>query len=181
MEYHHSRLNPLLTSIPAGDRYFSPIRLQWDIRRVPRHGASVSGEAISRIQLSQLAAVPAVTSLHITSGLLSEHWVVAAYNPTGVTVEDVLTVIHAELHAPLTIPEWECMSLRQRTRTEAVFYARCEASRSFERARNGGVRRMDCLLNTTTFAGLTSLVFRNNRWEVVLTLSRDFSARHRDI
>ncbi|KIJ11185.1 hypothetical protein PAXINDRAFT_55253, partial [Paxillus involutus ATCC 200175] len=129
--------------------------LQWDIRRAPRHAARVSGGAISNSHLSQPATVPAVPSLRITSDLLSENWVVGCYNPTGVTVQDILTTIHAELHAPLTIPEWECMSPKQRTLIEEVFYARCEASRNFERTRNGGVRRMDSLLNTTTFAGLS--------------------------
>ncbi|KIJ11186.1 hypothetical protein PAXINDRAFT_15911 [Paxillus involutus ATCC 200175] len=179
MQHHDYQINLLLASPSTGDRHpLTP--LQWDIRRPPRRAAHVSGGAISNSHLSQPAIFPAVTSLRIISDLLSENWVVAAYNPTGVTVEDILTVIHEQFHAPLTIPEWECMSQRERTRTEEVFYARCGASRNFERTRNGGVRRMDCLLNTTTFAGLSSLVFRNNRWEVVLTLSRDFSARHRD-
>ncbi|KIK98934.1 hypothetical protein PAXRUDRAFT_619465 [Paxillus rubicundulus Ve08.2h10] len=179
MQHHNYLINPLLAS-PSTGNWHSLAFLQWDIRRPPRRAARVSGGAISNSHLSQPGIAPAVTSLRIISDLLYESWVLAAHNPTGVTVEDILTVIHEQFHAPLTIPEWECMSQRERTRTEEVFYARCSASRNFGRTRNGGVRRVDCLLNTTTFAGLSSLVFRNNRWEIVLTLSRDFSARHRD-
>ncbi|KIJ61576.1 hypothetical protein HYDPIDRAFT_56699, partial [Hydnomerulius pinastri MD-312] len=129
--------------------------LLWDVRYAPCRSARVSGEAISPSQLAQTVTIPAVTSLHVTSDLLSPHWVIAAYNPTGVTVDDILSAIHAELYAPLTILEWDYMSLKQRARIESVFYARCQASHNFERTRNGGVRRMDYLINTTTFAGLS--------------------------
>ncbi|KAH0826591.1 hypothetical protein J3R83DRAFT_4949 [Lanmaoa asiatica] len=179
MQYHRVGLNPLITSPPTGTAYFRPVLIDWDVRRAPRHAARVAGQVISAHDLTQLATLPGVPTLRVISDLLLEEWVIAAYNPTGVTVEDVLAAIHRTLHVPLTQLEWECMSPMQRARTEATFYARCEASRDFERTRYGGVRRMDYLLHTTVFAGLSSLMFRNSRWEVILTLSRDFSAHGR--
>ena len=179
MQYHQVMLNRLLTSSPTGTPHFPPVLVDWDIRYPPHRTARVAGQAISTQHLSQLVTFPGVANLRVISDLLSEDWVIAAHNPTGVTVEDVFTAICTSLHAPLTQVEWECMSPMQRARIEEVFYARCQASRDFDRTRHGGVRRMDCLLHTTVFAGLSSLVFRNNRWEVVLTLSRDFSSRGR--
>ncbi|KAF9234923.1 hypothetical protein BU15DRAFT_65298 [Melanogaster broomeanus] len=80
MPYHHYAINPLLASVPTGDRYFSPVPIRWDIRRVPHRAAA----------LSQLATIPGIPSLHLTSDLLSEQWNLSVYNPTGVTVEDIL-------------------------------------------------------------------------------------------
>ncbi|KAG8216836.1 hypothetical protein J3R82DRAFT_7095 [Butyriboletus roseoflavus] len=179
MQYQQVELNPLVTSSPTGTAYFRPVLVDWDIRHTPCHAARVGGQVISAYHLTQPATFPSVMSLRVVSDLLSENWVITAYNHTGVTIEDVLAAIHRGLHVPLTRVEWECMSPMERARTEAMFYARCEASRDFERTRYGGVRRMDCLLHTTMFAGLSSLVMKNNRLEVVLTLSRDFAAHGR--
>ena len=175
MQYHRVVLNSLLTSSSTGTA-FHPVHLDWDIRRAP-YRARVAGRVVSAHDLAQPATFPSVPAIRIISDLLAEDWVITAHNSTGVTIEDILTAIYATLRAPLTQPEWECMSSMQRTRIEEVFYARCEASRDFDRTRYGGVRRMDCLLHTTVFAGLSSLMDRNSRWEVVLTLSRDFAAR----
>ncbi|KAF8548971.1 hypothetical protein OG21DRAFT_653613 [Imleria badia] len=176
MQYHGLRLNPLLASSPIGTTHFPPVPIEWDIRHAPNRAALVAGQVVSAHHRAQPATFPGVETLRVVSDLLAGNWVIMAHNPTGVTVEDVLTAIYTGLHAPLTQLEWECVSPMQRNRIEEVFYARCEASRDFDRTRHGGVRRMDCLLHTTVFAGLSSLVFRNNRWEVVMTLSRDFSA-----
>lgn len=178
MQYHSVGLNPLLTS-PSGTGHSGPVPIELDIRYSPRHLARVAGRSISSQHLTQLATAPPITSLHIISDLLMENWDITIHNPTGVTVEDVLTGIHRGLHAPLTQHEWKCISPVQQGRIQNGFYARCQASRDYERTRFGGVLRMDCLLHTTMFAGLSSLMFRNNRWEVVLTLSRDFSSRGR--
>lgn len=179
MQYHRVGLNSLLISPPAGPAYFPPVPIDWDVRYAPHRAARVAGQVISAHHRTQLAASPGVATLRVVSDLLAQNWVITAHNPTGVTVKDVLTAIYTGLHAPLTQFEWECMSTTQRDRIEEVFYARCEASRDFDRTRYGGVRRMDCLLHTTLFAGLSSLVYRNNRWEVVMTLSRDFAAHGR--
>lgn len=178
MQSQQVGVNRLLTPSPTGT-YFRPVLVDWDIRRAPRHTARVAGQLVSAYHLAQLATHPGVTALRVISDLLSENWVITAFNPTGVTVGDVLEAIQRGLHVPLTQPEWECMSPTKRTRIEATFYARCAASRDFDRTRYGGVRRIDCLLHTTVFAGLSSPMFRNNRWEVVLTLSRDFGTRGR--
>jgi len=179
MQYHQVQLNHLLASSPTGTAHFPPVPVDWDVRYPPHRAARVAGQVVSAQHRSQPATLPGIANLRVISDLLSEDWVVTAHNPTGVTIEDVLAAIYTGLHAPLTQFEWECMSPMQRTRVEEVFYTRCGASRDFDRTRYGGIRRVDCLLHTTVFAGLSSLVYRNNRWEVVLTLSRDFSARGR--
>ncbi|KAI9567433.1 hypothetical protein HD554DRAFT_2006358, partial [Boletus coccyginus] len=129
--------------------------VDWDVRHAPHRTARVAGQVIEVHDLTQLVTFPSIASLHVISDLLSENWVIAAYNPTGVTIEDVLVAIYEGLRAPLTPFEWECISLMQRPRIEDVFYARCEASRNFDRTRYGGVRRVDCLPHTTVFAGLS--------------------------
>lgn len=179
MQYQPVNLNPLVTSSLTGTAYIRPVVVDWDIRHAPRHAARVAGQVISAYHLTQLATFPGVMSLRVVSDLLSENWVITAHNPTGVTIEDVLTAIHRGLHLPLTQLEWECMSPMERGRIQSMFYARCAASRNYERTHYGGVRRMDCLLHTTMFAGLSSPMMRNNRLEVVLTLSRDFGAHIR--
>ena len=179
MQSQRVRIIPLLASSPTGITRFRPVRIDWDVRHAPHHAARVDGQVITSYHLTQLAIHPDVTTLRVISDLLLGDWVITAHNPSGVTVEDVLVAIHRGLHVPLTQPQWDCMAPANRELIEATFYARCGASRDFDRTRYGGVRRIDCLLHTTVFAGLSSLILRNNRWEAVLTLSRDFSARGR--
>ncbi|KAG9313456.1 hypothetical protein JVU11DRAFT_5780 [Chiua virens] len=177
MQFHQLVIDPLLTAPLT--THFRPVLVDWDVRRAPLRAARVAGTLITTHYLTRWATHPSVTTLYIVSDLLFEDWVITAHNPNGVTIEDILTALHRGLQVPLTQPEWEGMSSTQRTRIQDTFYARCEASRDFDRTRHGGVRRLDCLLHTTVFAGLSSLMYRNSRWEVVLTLSRDFGAHAR--
>ncbi|KAN0084247.1 hypothetical protein V8E55_007751 [Tylopilus felleus] len=179
MQYHRVVLNSLFIPSHTGSAHVHPPPLEWDLRRAPHHAARVAGHPSTSQHLTQPATHHSVATLRVVSDLLAGDWVITAHNPNGVTVEDVLAAIYSALHAPLTQHEWECIPPTQRTRIEDVFYARCAASRDFDRTRHGGVLRIDCLLHTTVFAGLSSLMYRNSRWEVVLTLSRDFSGRAR--
>ncbi|KAG6377467.1 hypothetical protein JVT61DRAFT_15273 [Boletus reticuloceps] len=179
MQYHRVELNGLLTSSSTGTAHSRPVHLDWDIRHAPHRAVRVAGQVVLAHHLTQPATFPGVATLHVISDLLAEDWAITAHNSNGVTIDDILSATYTALHVPLTQSEWECMSPMQRARIEEVFYARCEASRDFDRARHGGVRRMDCLLHTTVFSGLSSLMYRGNRWEVVLTLSRDFGAHGR--
>lgn len=165
-------INSLLVASPTGTTRFHRAPVDWDIRYIPLHCARVAGHIASAHHLTQLATQPGTPTIRVISDLLSEDWVITAHNPNGVTVEDVLSAIHRGLQVPLTQHEWEYMSSTNRDRIVATFYERCEASRDFDRTRHGGVRRIDCLLHTTVFAGLSSLMLRGNQWEVVLTLCR---------
>ncbi|KAG0691555.1 hypothetical protein DFH29DRAFT_977772 [Suillus ampliporus] len=174
---HSVKLNPLLTCPPNGDRYYAPVPLQWDVRYHPAYSAQVADVPLLSSHLSQFATNPPLPKLHLVCDLLSPEWDIVARNPTGVTVQDVLEAIHGTLHRLLQMHEWEGMSLKQRCRIEEIHRARCSASKNPERTRLAGVRRADCLLSTTMFAGLTSLVKRREQWQVVLTLSRHFKSR----
>ncbi|KAG1753572.1 uncharacterized protein EDB91DRAFT_1098710 [Suillus paluster] len=174
---HGVKLNPLITCPPAGERYYVPVPLQWDVRYHPARSAHIADMPLLPSHLSQFATNPPLPKLHLVCDLLSPEWVIVARNPTGVTVQDVLEAIYETLHRLLQMHEWESMSLKQRCRIEDVHRARCRASSNPERTRLVGVSRTDCLLSTTMFAGLTSLVRRREQWQVVLTLSRHFRPR----
>ena len=171
---HTVKLNPVFTSTATGERYYTPVPLQWDLRYVPSRSAQLTeGRRISPY-FSQPATSPPLPKLRLICDLLFPEWEIVAHNPTGVTVEDVLNAIYETLHERLEMHEWERLSSKQRSRIEDIYHARCMASSDPERAHLGGVRRADYLITTTMFAGLTSLVKRGREWQVVLTLSRDF-------
>lgn len=178
MPYSRVTLHPILSCNQTGGR--SEVPLRWDVRYLPRHGVHTFDAAISPSELMQPAIYPPVKSLHIVSGLVSPTWPITVTNPSGVTVWDVLANIHATLQVPITHSEWEALSAKQRVRIKQIFYERCYASRDSKREHSGGVRRIDCLLSTTVFAGLSSPMVRGSRLELVLTLSRDFAQGRRD-
>lgn len=178
MSYAHATLNPILSCNQAGGR--GEVPLKWDARFAPHRCVFVSDAAISPSELARPAVYPPVRSLDVVSGLVSPTWPITVTNPSGVTVWDVLATIYATLQVPISHPEWDSLSAKQRARIQQVFYDRCYASTNFERERNGGVRRIDCLLTTTVFSGLSSPMCRDGRLEVVLTLSRGFGGGRRD-
>ncbi|OJA12606.1 hypothetical protein AZE42_09341 [Rhizopogon vesiculosus] len=171
---HTVRLNPLFTSSPAGERYYMPVPIQWDVRYAPEYSAQLAAGMPLSPSFSQFATTPPLPKLHLVCDLLFPDWEIVAHNPTGVTVGDVVEAIYETLHKRLAMHEWERLSFKQRERIEDVFRARCMTSSNPERALSGCIRRADYLLTTTMFAGLTSLVRRGREWQVVLTLSRDF-------
>ncbi|KAG6334970.1 hypothetical protein ID866_4126 [Astraeus odoratus] len=173
------RVHPVFSACSGGSRSATP--LQWDIRYSPRYHAFVFGEHISSSQLLELAVYPPTESLRIVSDLLSPSWSITVSNPAGVILWDVLVAIYDTLHVPLTRPEWDGMAIKKRNRIEEAFRARCRASRDPEHTYSDGIHRIDCLLSTTKFAGLSSPMRRHDQLVVVLTLSRRFgecSGRH---
>lgn len=174
---HGVKLNPLFTGSPSGERYHAQVPIEWDVRHHPTHSAAIANMPLLPSHLSQFATNPPIPKLHLVCDLLSPEWEIVARNPAGVTVQDVLEAIYETLRQLLRIYEWEGMSLKQRSRIEDTHRARCRVSLDPEHTRLAGVRRADCLLSTTMFAGLTSLVRRREQWQVVLTLSRDFRPR----
>ncbi|KAG1902093.1 uncharacterized protein F5891DRAFT_172719 [Suillus fuscotomentosus] len=174
---HGVKLNPLFIGSPSGERYHVQVPIEWDVRYNPMHYADVANIPLLSSHLSQFATNPPIPKLQLVCDLLSPGWEIIVRNPTGVTVQDVLEAIYETLRGLLRTYEWEGMSLKQRSRIEDVHRARCTASSDPEYTRLAGVRRVDCLLSTTMFAGLTSLVRRREQWQVVLTLSRDFRPR----
>ncbi|KAG2154215.1 uncharacterized protein EDB93DRAFT_189445 [Suillus bovinus] len=174
---HGVKLNPLFIGSASGERYHVQVPIEWDVRYHPTRHAEITNLPIQSSHLSQFATNPPITKLQLVCDLLFPGWEIIARNPTGVTVQDVLEAIYETLRGLLRTHEWEGMSLKQRSRIEDIHRARCMASLDPEYTRLAGVRRVDCLLSTTMFAGLTSLVRRRDQWQVVLTLSRDFRPR----
>ncbi|KAI6029693.1 hypothetical protein PISMIDRAFT_42387, partial [Pisolithus microcarpus 441] len=129
--------------------------LRWDIRYAPHHGAPTFDAAISPSELMQPVVDPPVKSLHIVSSLVLATWTITVTNPSGVTVQDVLVNIHATLQKPIIRDEWDNLSAEQHTSIQRIFYDRCYTSKDYNRAYSGGVRRIDCLLSTTVFSGLS--------------------------
>jgi len=152
--------------------------LVWDLRDPPSTAAQLVSSSLKhrcltgfKLLQSQHATTPPVTGLHVSCDLLHHSWQINARNKQGVTVRDVLEAIHNVARAPLTIAEWESLSPKQQERIRRVFDVRWRAAVNPEKERKGGVRRVDCLLQSTRFAGL-SMSFDND-FECILTLSRN--------
>ncbi|KAH7923087.1 hypothetical protein BV22DRAFT_1036767 [Leucogyrophana mollusca] len=174
--YHSVILNPLLACTPADHRYYSPVPIFWDVRYAPSTTASNNSfpnMLLSSSQLAQPATSPSVPNLQIKCDLMTENWPITVYNPTGVTVLDVLEAIHTVVRAPLQMHEWESLKPKQQHRIGEVFDSRWRTAQDQWRVRSGGVKRVDCLLSTTIFEGLSSLTHKHDRWIAVLTLSRN--------
>ncbi|KAH7910123.1 hypothetical protein BJ138DRAFT_143438 [Hygrophoropsis aurantiaca] len=180
MSSHSVRLNPLLTSTPADHRYYAPVPVQWDVR----DKASIALRScapktpLSSSQLAQHATIPAIPSLRINCDVISASWPIVAYNPAGVTIRDIMETINAAVRTPLHMAEWQSLNPKQQRRIGDIFEERWRTSQDQWRVRTGGVRRMDCLISTTMFGGLSFLTCANNQWTAVLTLSRQ-TRRHR--
>jgi len=151
--------------------------LVWDLRDPPSTAAQLVPSTLKhkvitgfRHLQSQHATTPPVTALDISCDVLPYRWQIRARNKRGVTVRDVLDAIHNVTQAPLTIEEWERLSIKQQQRIERVFDVRWRDSAIPETERKSGVRRMDCLLQCTRFAGLS--MSYDNDFRCILTLSR---------
>jgi len=83
----------------------------------------------------------------------------------------VLEAIHQVARAPLTVQEWEALSFKQQERVKRVFDVRWRGAVSPEKERKAGVRRVDCLLQCTRFAGLS--MSYDNIFECNLVLARN--------
>jgi len=86
-------------------------------------------------------------------------------------VRDVLEAIHNIARTPLTVAEWDGLSQKQQERIKREFDVRWRGASSPEKERKGGVRRVDHLLKSTRFAGLS--MSYDNDFECILTLSRN--------
>jgi len=153
--------------------------LLWDLRDPPNTAAQPVStihrhrSPITKFQLphSQLATTPPVTALRITCDIFPYKWRIEARNQQGVTVRDVLTAIYNVAHAPLRVDEWEGLSAKQQDRIKKVWDVRWRGSTYPDRERREGVRRVDCLLHYTRFAGITMAL--DHDFECILTLSRN--------
>ncbi|THG93426.1 hypothetical protein EW145_g8378 [Phellinidium pouzarii] len=138
----------------AHSSYVEPM-LFWDTR-YPSDYARFPGSHGHRLPAhvaSQHATSPPVPIFRIVCGLFPHRaWSVEAHNSRGVTVGDVLSALHR--------------ALRHRARVAEAYYARCRASADPAYEQRAGVRRIDWLLKSTGFVGLTPSVERGYTWSL---------------
>lgn len=89
-------------------------------------------------------------------------------------VRDVLDAIYDTLHVPLTNMEWEGLSDKQQARVKRAFEVRWREAAHPEHERRSGIRRVDCLLGCTAFAGLSMSL--DSDFDCVLSLGRNSRA-----
>ncbi|KIM86677.1 hypothetical protein PILCRDRAFT_64788 [Piloderma croceum F 1598] len=150
--------------------------LIWDLRDPPSSAAQLVpyGQKHStsfKFLQSQFATSPRVTGLYILCDLLPYPWKISARNQKGVTVGDVLEAIYQVARTPLTTEEWDRLPSKQRQRVNRVFDVRWTNASAPEKERNRGLKRVDCLLQSTRFAGLS--MSYDDDFTCILTLSRN--------
>ncbi|KAL0959887.1 hypothetical protein HGRIS_011555 [Hohenbuehelia grisea] len=143
--------------LPGGHR----CRVLWDLRRRPSSSARsilASAHLLSASELSQYATTPPVTTLHIICDLPPEDWPIVARNENGVTVGDVLDAIHGVFMVQLRRPEWDRLPVAKQRTIANMFDERWRTASDPPTTQARGVRRVDCILRHTVFAGLTMAV-----------------------
>jgi len=168
-------LNSILGFVPDGQ----PCALLWDLRDPPSSAAQPVSSIHkhktpnTKYQLphAQFATTPPVTALQITCDIFPYQWRIEARNKQGVTVRDVLTAIYNVAHAPLRTEEWDGLTHKQRERISRVYDIRWKGAAHPDKERRAGVRRVDCLLHYTRFAGISMEPDRD--FACIMTLSRN--------
>jgi hypothetical protein len=146
--------------------------LLWDLREHPSYIRLVkNNRKLNSYHLRQHATTPAVTYLDITCGIFPIPWRIEAYNPHGVTIYDVLEAIYYVVHTAIIPCEWEMLSEKHKDRVAVAFEERWKSAYNRMQVRSYGVTRGDCLLRSTSFAGLS--MSYDKRCSAILTLSRN--------
>ena len=160
--------------------------LIWDVRYPPTY-ASHDRYRLSSSMLNQPATNPPVPVFRIVCGLLPHRsWSVEVVPRHGrvVTVGDVLDALYSGLRHRVSGSEWAEASRSHQARVAEAFYSRArttsymysrgkgEKERAYyeEKEKSAGVRRVDWLVRSTVFVGLTPSVERAYTW--TLTLKR---------
>jgi hypothetical protein len=168
----HITLHPLL-QYSHHDVIGNPCSpLLWDLREHPTYMRFVkNNRKPTSYYLDQPATTPAVTYLDITCGLFPIPWSIEAHNPRGVTIYDVLRAIYHVTQTAIIPCEWEMLSEKHQDRVAVVFEDRWSSAYNRMQVRSFGVTRADCLLRSTSFAGLS--MSYDKRCSAILTLSRN--------
>lgn len=175
-------LNELLNFVYPTAPKANSCPLLWDLRNHPSTSAEVNSrtqkyisKSDSRTPHSQFATSPPVTALRITCDIFPYRWRITARNKQGVTVRDVLEAIYDIGQVPLNHLEWDGLSYKQKERVKLAYDLRWRSAAFPEGQRKEGVRRIDCLLHYTRFAGLSMSFDRD--FGCILTLSRNLTYR----
>lgn len=159
--------------------HVSPL-LHWDIRLPPPFGRLSGSPRHSHTGLpphvlAQPATNPPVPLFRITMGVLPAQWTIEVRNSRGVTVGDVLDNIYKGLRHRVSSSEWRSAPRSHQVRVGDAYYARCKmvfekygGGRTGEKEKRyeerAGVRRVDWLVKSSCFVGLTPSVERGYTW-----------------
>lgn len=82
-------------------------------------------------------------------------WKISISNAKGVTLRDILTAIHDDLHQPLTEGEWWIAADEERDRCLEAYKTNCTEEAGFKRELKDGVKRVDWLAKKTMMVSIT--------------------------
>ncbi|KAF9261662.1 hypothetical protein L218DRAFT_869390 [Marasmius fiardii PR-910] len=155
-----TRLHNLLEHQPFGmeSRGGFCYSLLWDLRDPPLSSARLihpHNRSLRHEELSAPATQPPVTRLHILCGIFPHAWPIHVHNTHGITIKDILEAVYNCLQTPYTSDEFNSLCQKQRSRITDVFRARVQSSYRPQQAWDGGMKRIDCLLQHTSFGGLS--------------------------
>lgn len=160
--HHALAFNPQSTH-----RYHIEPSLLWDVRYPADYArlASSRDRRLSPSITSQFATSPPVPIFRITCGIFPyREWTVEVRSARGVTVGDVLSALYRELRHRVTSAEWNGAPRSHQARVAEAFYARGRKAADPRYEQRAGVRRIDWLLKSTVFVGLTPSVERAYTW-----------------
>jgi len=155
------------TSTAVRRQHMNP-HLNYDLRDFPSRALVRSGSTLSLLSDSLLVASilnPATTSIKVISKAFPwEIDVESADDNSPVTLEDLITSVHASLDKHITGSEWWIVTEDVRTKVSSQYSKNCDSSSVGEGRRRGdvekprhkkeGLRRIDWLLDNHVMKGL---------------------------
>ncbi|KAF5310872.1 hypothetical protein D9619_007876 [Psilocybe cf. subviscida] len=171
-ELPHLAIHPLLVYSQHDVLPGHVTPLMWDLHETPDgiHFVDNPDEPLALEHLEEDATKPSLTSLTITCGVLPADCPIIIKQKLGINVSDVLRGIYAAVHRRISHDEWNELSSKEQARITATFEERCNKSTDPQATRKNGVLRIDCLLQHTSFAGLS--VSPDEEDTCILTLRR---------
>jgi hypothetical protein len=159
-------LHPLLKDIPNSPPVY------YNFLETPFHTSSVQFLNLNRphnaIDFAQLACQPSAPFLRLFHPRLPWYIDIQQVHPNGITVVDMLTQMHAQLHTPIYPRHFYNEELTDADRAEITkaFQVRCRGDSTFIRR---GVLQLDFLGEKVVFQGFSR--GPKGLWEI--KLSRD--------
>lgn len=97
--------------------------------------------------LDEPATFPAISKLRVLVADLP--WIIRVQNPNGVTLRDIANEVCAFFHAEMSPREWSMLDGAHRLAARRAFSLQQHGN-----AASGGLRRFECLVDTTMFMGM---------------------------
>lgn len=171
-ELPHLAIHPLLVYSQHDVLPGHVTPLMWDLHEIPdgAHLVENPDEPLAPEQLMEDATRPSLNILTITCGVFPADWPIIIKQKLDISVSDVLRAIYAAVHRRISHEEWNELSPKEQVKITATFEERCNKSADPKATRDNGVLRIDCLLQHTSFAGLS--VSPDEEDTCILTLRR---------